>query len=1257
MIDKDRGTFPVCFSIIPLCLFCACLPALAQTPPTADSVAAERPAQDILQHQSPRDFDIRRRPPAQASGTKSVRKALRNPALVRRRNSRLEAYRAEAEAEGRLGFRLSVNAFGLPKSLANAVEPLSGPSSQDPAVIAKNFLRERRDLFLLGEDDIAALRPVGKDVSVAGLSFLHFNQSVNGIDVYQGHVKVTLNAAGQVIQAGVGGLIPRLRITDEPALSAREAILAAFEFLGIDPPSQLEPLPPRESRQAEFRNPAGERRNPILAELSIFPMTPETARLAYRIFLETREIGAYEILIDARDGRLLIRRGLTYTMGQARVWKKSPIAGGRELVDFPAGWLPPDGVVTTGNNVDAYLSTDATRSPDSEPPPDIEDGRARSASQIFDFPAAEGSTGVNPRDFQAAAVTNLFYLVNAAHDYFYDLGFTEQAGNFQTYNFDFGGKENDAVRAEAQVQVNNAFFSPSPDGMPGHIVMGIFGQGTEKEDDDRDASYSAQIVFHEYAHGVTSRIVGGPSLICLDGTQAYALGEGWSDYFSVSYTDDPVQGAYLTANSERGIRRQSYEGYTFTYEDLGNSGFSAPHPEGEIWAATLWDLRKELGRDTVDRLVMDGLKLTPCNPHMIDARDAVLTAMESDKTNDAAARAAAWNVFARHGMGYAAGGFNGGEIGISNGQMIVKPEGTVFNASFDLPPDLQPGNRSPVITGRPIVTPGLGDDYVYEIEAEDPDGEDLSYELTEGPEGMTVDPATGTLRWTPGFTSQKAKIAVTDGAGGKTIHGFQIPVRTFLTPDQAVTIEGQQRSIGYAVVNVPFDAPILQVTLRGGSGISHFKLTEPAGLWPVGVSLNPDTNQTISVSAPQAGAWDIEVFGRDAYAGVSLEASLPIPTSIDANTTLPDLSAEKTSEIFYHVTIPPGTDFFTVSTDGGSGNVDLFVKRNRAAVCSGPSVTLNECVFDESSDGPNNAERIVVNNPEPGEWFITLVASDTYSEVTLTTVAASGVVRIFTGGVVLATQTPVVPSISPGAIVTVFGSNFAPEGQSAADPELDKEGRIAAVLVGTCLEINGARAPMLAVTGSRIDAQAPENLPPGNAEVVVVRNCGAADEEKSEPENVAAAAVSPGFFNFVNNPDGVNPIVAQHGGGPGLVGEQGLLPGDEFTPAEPGEFVSFFGTGFGATDPPLATGEIPMRALAESNGLAPLVNETVFSINGIPIPPDDVLYAGAAPCCAGLQQFTVKIPDSAPDGNLPVQAIVNGVPTPSGPYITVRRRQ
>ncbi len=256
---------------------------------------------------------------------------------------------------------------------------------------------------------------------------------------------------------------------------------------------------------------------------------------------------------------------------------------------------------------------------------------------------------------------------------------------------------------------------------------------------------------------------------------------------------------------------------------------------------------------------------------------------------------------------------------------------------------------------------------------------------------------------------------------------------------------------------------------------------------------------------------------------------------------------------------------------------------------------------------------------------------------------------ISSGGVVLAAGTPIVSRISPNAIVSVFGQAFAPQGTQARSPVLDAEGRIAAELAAACLEIDGKRAPLFAVFPTQINAQAPHDLQEGRASVRVVRGCGTGEERRSPAETVAIAAVSPMFFNFTSNPDGRNPVAALHGGGPGLAGAPGLLPGAVFTPAEPGEVVSLFGTGFGATAPRLEAGRIPGMQAA-------LASEVSFTFGGIAVPPEDVIYAGAAPCCAGLYRFAVRVPPDVPDGDAPVRATVQGIATPPGPFLTVRRQ-
>ena len=263
--------------------------------------------------------------------------------------------------------------------------------------------------------------------------------------------------------------------------------------------------------------------------------------------------------------------------------------------------------------------------------------------------------------------------------------------------------------------------------------------------------------------------------------------------------------------------------------------------------------------------------------------------------------------------------------------------------------------------------------------------------------------------------------------------------------------------------------------------------------------------------------------------------------------------------------------------------------------------------------------------------------------------------RISSGGVVLATGLPVVDSISPNALISVFGQDFAPEGTLELSPRLDDAGRVAGGLGDACLEIDGKRAPLFAVFPTQINAQVPSGLAAGRARVAVVRNCGAAEEERSLAAAVEVGAVSPAFFNFPVNPDGRNPLVAMHGGGPALAGQPGLIPGVALTPAEPGEVVTFFGTGFGRTEPALQAGEIPARVLAHTRGLAPLADEVSFTVGGFAVPPWDVLYAGAAPCCAGLQQFAVRLPPILEDGHAPVTAAVQGVSTPEGPFLAIRR--
>ena len=129
------------------------------------------------------------------------------------------------------------------------------------------------------------------------------------------------------------------------------------------------------------------------------------------------------------------------------------------LTNFPFSrndpWLPPGATETVGNNVDAYvdlLAPDGFGTPTTTAPSDpvTADFRAQITapgqflhSQIPDGNGmlAEGRQG---------AIQQLFYNLNFLHDWYYDAGFDEVAGNAQTDNFGRGGIAGDSIRAEAQ---------------------------------------------------------------------------------------------------------------------------------------------------------------------------------------------------------------------------------------------------------------------------------------------------------------------------------------------------------------------------------------------------------------------------------------------------------------------------------------------------------------------------------------------------------------------------------------------------------------------------------------------------------------------------------------------------------------------------------------------------------------------------------------------------------------------------------------
>ena len=297
-------------------------------------------------------------------------------------------------------------------------------------------------------------------------------------------------------------------------------------------------------------------------------------------------------------------------------------------------------------------------------------------------PDVEGAQGIVQPDgwhFEfsfntaGAAETHLFFLSNFLHDFFYDLGFDEAAGNFQESNFGRGGVEGDSLAAVARASGrNNATFEPNPDGQRSIMSMflwdatGCWAQDVDGDGTlDLDGDFDTDIAIHEFHHGVSNRLN-----TQWTGIEADAMGEGGSDFFAYSINNDTTLAEYAYPPSGiRSINGKTYGDFYCVEIPIFQILICEPHDNGEIFANVLWDLRERFRADNVGgsnaaainmshQLYVDGLKLSPPSPTMLDLRDAILAAdgirNPSGDPGGSRNHCRIWEVFATRGMGAAA---------------------------------------------------------------------------------------------------------------------------------------------------------------------------------------------------------------------------------------------------------------------------------------------------------------------------------------------------------------------------------------------------------------------------------------------------------------------------------------------------------------------------------------------------------------------------------------------------------------------------
>ena len=227
------------------------------------------------------------------------------------------------------------------------------------------------------------------------------------------------------------------------------------------------------------------------------------------------------------------------------------------------------------------------------------------------------------------------------------------------------------------------------------------------------------------------------------------------------------------------------------------------------------------------------------------------------------------------------------------------------------------------------------------------------------------------------------------------------------------------------------------------------------------------------------------------------------------------------------------------------------------------------------------------------------------------------------------------PGVSAGSWVTIQGSNLAGNTRSWGAGDFE-DGALPTQLDGVSVKIDGKPAYVAFISPAQINVQAPADSALGPVPVEVAFN-----GSTSSPGTAQLQAVSPGLFLW----SGKYAVATHSDFSPAA--PAGLFQGVTTVPAKPGESIVLWGTGFGATTPTVAPGILP-----PANPLANVANPVTVTIGNIAA---TVVGAAISPGNPGLYQIAVQVPSSAPDGDLPVVAQVNGVQSSSNVLLNVKR--
>lgn len=311
-------------------------------------------------------------------------------------------------------------------------------------------------------------------------------------------------------------------------------------------------------------------------------------------------------------------------------------------------------------------------------------------------------------------------------------------------------------------------------------------------------------------------------------------------------------------------------------------------------------------------------------------------------------------------------------------------------------------------------------------------------------------------------------------------------------------------------------------------------------------------------------------FSGDGGRATAAQLSQPNATAVDAagNIYIADMGNHRVRRV-----APDGT----ITTVAGNGQI------GRGA--DGIPATQSPLNYPSSVAVDNNGDVLIV------DWQNYLIRKVSFA--VRPAVSPGGVVNA-------ASFLPAPVPLAPGALISIFGINFAGGLTQASELPLPVE------MAGTSVTVNGTRMPLVFISPNQINAQLPYDLREGEAKIRVTTAEGASSEETV---NIGAAA--PGIFMIAGGTRAV------------AINQDGTL--NTQTNAETrGQVMTVYLTGIGPLDGELAAGRAaPLTTLYRA------VLDTGATIGGRAAP---VLFLGLTPGFVGLAQANIQVPADAPVG-------------------------